>query len=74
MIYIKTAFKKIPQKCNQCKYSTCERDYKNSCGIARYCTVSDNKEIKHIYSKELNCRGFIRPEWCPLKEIADDKP
>lgn len=69
MIVIKTALKKIPDKCNHCKYSVYHRDYKNSCGIARYCTVCNDREIPYGYSLELDCHGFIRPKWCPLAEI-----
>ena len=72
MIVIKTSLKKIPDKCNKCKYSISERNYKNSCGVARYCTVSNNKEIPHNYSLELDCHGFIRPKWCPLTEIKNE--
>ena len=50
MIVIKTPLKKIPDKCNKCKYSISERNYKNSRGVARYCTISNNKEIPYIYS------------------------
>ena len=69
MIVIKTPLKKIPDKCNKCKYSISERNYKNSRGVVRYCTVSNNKEIPYSYSLELDCHGFIRPKWCPLTEI-----
>ena len=49
--------------------SISERNYKNSCGVARYCKVYNNKEIPYGYSLELDCHGFIRPKWCPLTEI-----
>lgn len=68
MIVIKTTLKKIPIKCNDCKYSHYERIH-NSRGMPCYCTVSNNREVPYCYSLELDCHGFIRPKWCPLVQI-----
>lgn len=72
MIAIKTALKKIPDKCNKCKFSDFGDNPNNRYVPSRVCMVLNNKEVPYIYSIELDCHGFIRPDWCPLFEIEKE--
>lgn len=69
MIVAKTRIKKIPEGCNKCKLSVIERysyiDSMRICGITK-------KECPMEYSEHKNLK-YIRPDWCPLVEVKDDK-
>ena len=70
MIVIKTKLKKLPEKCNKCKYSYTNGGW--GYGTKRFCSVSFEKNmcrpcpIKFV--KEKRNYEYQRPEWCHLKE------
>ena len=51
----------MPQNCFQCPCSMLTRDFENLENIK---SLSVECQIK-----ERNCRGNIRPSWCPLQEV-----
>lgn len=65
MIIIETNLKKIPKKCNKCKYSYLTHE-------GRFCAVAFrnmfNQPVPYQFNKEKKNWEYIRPEWCPLKE------
>lgn len=66
MIVIETKLKVVPSKCNKCKYSYCYQD-------SRFCSVSFVYGMPKAIPYEFNsCKRnweYIKPDWCPLKEI-----
>lgn len=67
MIIVETKLKEIPEKCTKCKLSWLE--YDSVYGMAepiRYCAVT-KKPIQ--YARTKNNWAYLRPKWCPLKEI-----
>lgn len=66
MIVIQTNMKVLPKKCNRCKYSYCRYD-------DRFCSVSfvDGmpRAIPYEFNKEKRNWMYVKPDWCPLKEI-----
>lgn len=70
MIVAKTKLKRIPEKCTDCKYSFCAKES----GWWRHCSLvhdSDGfpKEIPKPFVPERKNYVYVRPEWCPLKEM-----
>ena len=69
MIVIKTKLKVIPQKCKKCKYSY------SSYG-ERFCGVSfvegEARAIPYEFIKEKRNWEYVKPDWCPLREINTD--
>lgn len=64
MIVAKTNMKKLPKSCNKCKLSYIDL-------YGRFCRM--NKQLCPMeYSEHGNAR-YIRPDWCPLVEVKDDK-
>jgi hypothetical protein len=57
-----TNIKRIPDNCTNCRLSETYRY-----GGGRYC-VPKNKEIE-LSKVESGNMAYIRPKWCPLKEI-----
>ena len=74
MLVIETKLKKLPEKCNKCKYSYTNGGY--GYGTERFCAVSFQKDMCRPcpieYVPEKRNYKFQRPDWCPLKEIQDD--
>ena len=72
MIVIKTKLKKLPEKCNKCKYSYINGRW--GYGTERVCSVSFEKGMCRPcpieFVKEKRNYEYQRPEWCHLK---DDK-
>ena len=72
MIVIKTKLKKLPEKCNKCKYSYTYGGW--SYDTKRFCSVSFEKGMCRPctieFVKEKRNYEYRRPKWCPLK---DDK-
>lgn len=72
MIIVETKMKRIPSRCTNCKYSFCARES----GWWRHCSLvycdGFPKEIPKPFVPELKNYVYLRPEWCPLKEINDD--
>lgn len=66
MIIIQTKLKVVPEKCNKCKYS-----YQRLEG--RFCAVSTIGQLNRLcpmeYNKEKRNWEYVKPDWCPLKEI-----
>ena len=56
-----TNIKKIPDNCTKCRLSNTYRYG------GRYCILKD-KEIE-LSKTESGNKAYIRPDWCPLKEI-----
>lgn len=73
MIVIETKLKKLPPKCNKCKYSYVSGDF----GIdsERFCAVSfRNGECRLCpieFVPEKRNWEYQRPDWCPLKEVSE---
>ena len=70
MIIVKTKLKKIPSSCTKCPFSV--TDYGG-----RHCFVVKEdgfpKEIPYEFIKEKKNWCYVKPKWCPLVEIQDDK-
>ena len=69
MIVIKTKLKKLPEKCNKCKYSYLRYD-------ERFCSVTfiDGGLCRccpYEYNKEKRNWEYTKPEWCPLMEVNE---
>ena len=71
MIIVKTRMRKIPDKCKNCKYSFVEHEPYDSLGT-RICLL-ERKELEYQFVKESKNWCYIKPDWCPLVEIQDDK-
>ena len=71
MIVIETKLKKLPRKCNQCKYSYTYKPLGDE--RQRFCMVSFdhglNKPCPYEFNKEKNNWGYTKPDWCPLREV-----
>ena len=65
MIVIKTKLKKLPEKCNKCKYSYLSNE--------RFCAISFykgmNRVCNQVFNKEKHNWEYVRPDWCLLKDI-----
>ena len=74
MIVIETKLKKLPEKCNKCKYSYTNGGW--GYGTERFCSVSFVKGMCRPcpidFVKEKRNWEYQRPEWCPLKENNND--
>lgn len=70
MIIIETKLKKLPEKCNKCKYSYLAGF---SYDAARICSVvyknGENPACPMEFNKEKRNWEYKRPDWCPLKEV-----
>ena len=71
MIVIKTAMKKIPEKCNKCPYYVPEY-YKRSIGrrIPAHCRITQ-QIIKKEYSAEKRNWCVPKLKSCPLMKIEE---
>ena len=75
MIIIKTRLEKIPNKCGDCKYHESffrGYGYNSMNGRCMVCTLC-NKDIPYKYISEKKNWCYVKPDWCPLVEIQDDK-
>ena len=73
MIVIETKLKKIPEKCNKCKYSYVNGGF--GIDAQRFCGVSFRKDMclpcPKEFDKEKRNWEYQRPDWCPLIEIEN---
>lgn len=75
MIVIETKLKKLPEKCNKCKYSYLD-EVNGPFIYNRFCGVVFQKGLNPVcpmeFNKEKNNYEYTKPDWCPLK-VIDDK-
>lgn len=75
MIVIETKLKKLPEKCNQCKYSRTNSGWSYDAG--RFCSVSFKNGMHRLcpieFVKEKRNWEFQRPDWCPLREVNNEE-
>ena len=73
MIVIETKLKKLPLKCNKCKYSYVSGGF--GIDTERFCAVSfRNGECCPCpieFIPEKRNWEYQRPDWCPLKDVSE---
>ena len=63
MIIVNTKMKKLPEKCTKCKYGIY-----NSYDNVRICALTQRVPY-YVFNKEKNNWEYVKPRWCPLKEV-----
>ena len=71
MIIVQTNMKKIPDRCVKCKLCGIYYDGYNDFEGTRFCYIN-GKQIPYEYVKEKNNWMYIKPKWCPLKEVDSE--
>lgn len=69
-IIVDTKMRRIPQKCTECKYSYSIHGFKR-CSLKQSVDYhsSTHRNIPLVFVPSLNNYSYIRPKWCPLKEV-----
>lgn len=71
MIVAVTKLKRIPEKCTKCVFSQVDYwSYYPRVNIGRQCTLT-HRALPMDKSPKGNMQ-YIKPYWCPLKEVSQD--
>ena len=82
MIIAQTMLKKIPTRCNKCKFcctpggfgivdSISSEGYKNKYPL-KYCSLT-GLQVPYTYNKEKRNWEYTKCKRCPLKEVIDEQ-
>jgi|GEM_PF-4679974 len=68
MIYIETKMTHIPNKCSRCKFA----EWSGNGVTARKVCGIHKRPLEAIFVREKRNYSYLRPEWCPLKEVKGE--